>query len=79
MGNVTEPLKLAKREAILQAALELVAEKGLPNTFMSQISSMSQISRQARASAGVIYHYFESKDELLQTLYLRIKAYMGKA
>ena len=56
-----------KREAILQAALELVAENGLQHTPMSLISKRSQ------ASTGIIYHYFESKEDLLETLYWRIK------
>ena len=56
-----------KREAILQAALELVAENGLQHTPMSLISKRSQ------ASAGIIYHYFESKEDLLETLYWHIK------
>jgi AcrR family transcriptional regulator len=56
-----------KREAILQAALELVAENGLQHT------PMSLISKRSRASAGIIYHYFESKEDLLESLYWRIK------
>jgi AcrR family transcriptional regulator len=62
-----------KREAILQAALELVAENGLQHT------PMSLISKRSRASAGVIYHYFESKEDLLETLYWRIKKDMTRA
>jgi AcrR family transcriptional regulator len=62
-----------KREAILQAALELVAENGLQHT------PMSQISRRSGASAGIIYHYFEGKDDLLETLYWRIKRDMMQA
>jgi TetR/AcrR family transcriptional regulator, repressor of fatR-cypB operon len=62
-----------KREAILQAALELVAENGLQHT------PMSLISKRSRASAGIIYHYFESKEDLLETLYWRIKRDMTSA
>lgn len=62
-----------KREAILQAALELIARNGLQHT------PMSLISRHSGASAGVIYHYFESKEELLKSLYARVKADMGQA
>jgi len=65
--------KSAKREAILQAALELVAEHGFQHT------PMSLIAKRSKASAGIIYHYFASKDELLQSLYLRIKGAMGRA
>jgi AcrR family transcriptional regulator len=56
-----------KREAILRATLELVAENGLQHT------PMSLIAKRSGASAGIIYHYFESKEDLLETLYWRIK------
>src|SRR5262245_33740154 len=62
-----------KREAILQAALELIAEYGLQHT------PMSLISKHSRASAGIIYHYFESKEDLLETLQWRIKKDMTSA
>jgi AcrR family transcriptional regulator len=62
-----------KREAILQAALELVAENGLQHT------PMSLISKRSGASAGIIYHYFEGKDDLLASLYQRIKREMSRA
>src|SRR2546430_369822 len=65
--------KSDKREAILQAALELIAEHGFQHT------PMSLISKRAKASAGIIYHYFESKDDLLQSLYQRIKGDMARA
>jgi AcrR family transcriptional regulator len=55
-----------KREAIMQAVLEIVAEFGLQHT------PMSLISKRAGASAGVIYHYFESKGDLIQTIYARL-------
>lgn len=62
-----------KREAILRAALELVAENGLQHT------PMSLISRRSGASTGIIYHYFESKEDLLETLYWRIKREKARA
>lgn len=61
-----------KREAILQAMLELVAERGFHG------APMSLVARRAGASAGIIYHYFPSKDELIRALYLHVKAKMGK-
>jgi len=66
-------IKREKREAIFQATLELIAEHGFQHT------PMSLISKRSKASAGIIYHYFESKDVLLQSLYLRIKGDMGRA
>lgn len=65
--------KKEKREAILQTALELIATQGLQHT------PMSLISKHSGASAGVIYHYFESKEDLLASLYARVKGDMGRA
>ena len=62
-----------KRTAILHAALELAAEQGL------QHAPMSLIAKRARASAGIIYHYFASKQELLASLYYTIKSEMARA
>lgn len=62
-----------KREAILQATLDLVVEQGL------QHAPMSLISKRSGASAGIIYHYFESKEHLLASLYHSIKEDMGRA
>lgn len=61
-----------KREAILQAMLELVAERGFHD------APMSLVAKRAGASAGIIYHYFPGKDELIRALYLHVKEKMGK-
>jgi AcrR family transcriptional regulator len=61
-----------KREAILQAMLELVAERGFHD------APMSLVARRAGTSAGIIYHYFPSKDELIRALYLHVKGKMGR-
>jgi AcrR family transcriptional regulator len=61
-----------KREAILQAMLELVAERGFHD------APMSLVARRAGTSAGIIYHYFPSKDDLIRALYLHVKAKMGR-
>ena len=65
--------KVDKRESILRAALELIAERGFRQV------PMSLIAKQAGASAGIIYHYFESKDELIQELYRHVKADLSRA
>lgn len=57
-----------KRSAILEATLDLVAENGFHGTPMSQVAKRSGVS------AGIIYHYFENKDDLMQALYADIKA-----
>lgn len=56
-----------KREAILQATLKLVSEHGFHGT------AMSKVAREAGVSAGIIYHYFKNKDELLVQLYFEMK------
>jgi AcrR family transcriptional regulator len=61
-----------KREAILQAMLELVAERGFHD------APMSLVAERAGTSAGIIYHYFPSKDELIRALYLHVKAKLGR-
>jgi TetR/AcrR family transcriptional regulator, repressor of fatR-cypB operon len=55
-----------KREAILKAMLDLVVERGFHN------APMSVLAKRARASPGVIYHYFPSKDELIHAVYVRV-------
>ncbi len=65
--------KTDKRAAILQAALELIGEQGFQHT------PMSLIAKRAGASAGIIYHYFESKDDLIQALYRQVKSDLSRA
>jgi AcrR family transcriptional regulator len=64
---------LEKREAILQAAMELFAERGLHNT------PMSLIAKQSGASAGTIYHHFVDKDDLIHALYRHGKTMFYRA
>ena len=66
MQEEETPSKLDKREAILQATLEVMAEYGFDN------APMSLISKRSKASPGIIYHYFESKEVLVETVYNRI-------
>jgi AcrR family transcriptional regulator len=46
--------------------LEVVAERGFHD------APMSLIAERAGASAGVIYHHFASKEEIIQALYRRL-------
>ena len=50
------------QEKILTAALELFAQRGFHPT------SVSDIAKQAGVSKGLLYNYFESKDEVLVTI-----------
>ncbi len=71
--NTHMKIQSEKRQAVLDATLELVAENGLHNT------PMSQISKKAKVSAGAIYHYFESKEVLINQLYLELKKEIARA
>jgi len=51
--------KRSKRDEIVQAALELIANNGFHGT------PMSMIAEKAGVGAGTIYRYFESKDALM--------------
>lgn len=62
-----------KREAILQAALELFAERGFHGT------AMPLVAERAGAGAGTIYRYFESKEVLVNAVYQRWKGALHHA
>jgi AcrR family transcriptional regulator len=55
--------KKDKREAVVQAALELIAENGFHG------APMVLIAERARVAIGTIYLYFESKDDLIIETY----------
>jgi AcrR family transcriptional regulator len=55
--------KTCKRDEIIQAALEIIAEHGFHG------APMSMIAEKASVGAGTIYRYFESKDALIAVLY----------
>lgn len=56
-----------KRAKILAAALELFVERGFHST------PTSAISKRAGVSAGILFHYFKTKDDLIYTLFLETK------
>jgi AcrR family transcriptional regulator len=56
-----------KRTAILDATLRLISHHGFHGTAMSKVAA------EAGVSAGIIYHYFKSKDDLIDELYVTIK------
>jgi len=55
------------RAVIFQAALELIAEKGF------HAAPISLIAKRAGLSAGTIYVYFKSKDEMIHGLYQELE------
>jgi AcrR family transcriptional regulator len=62
-----------KRAAILETTLDLIALRGFHNT------PMSVVAKESGVSAGIIYHYFENKDQLIVELYKEIKANFFRA
>lgn len=58
MENITE-----KKKAIFESTLKLVKEHGFHGC------PMSMVAKNANVAAGTIYHYFESKDQLIYELY----------
>jgi AcrR family transcriptional regulator len=57
-----------KSDLILAAALELFVERGFYGT------SVPSVADRAGVAAGTIYHYFSSKEALVNALYKRWKA-----
>ena len=55
-----------KREAILAAALRLIARLGL------HAAPMSAVAREAGVAAGTLYLYFPSKEAMINALYLEM-------
>ncbi|RDJ27053.1 TetR/AcrR family transcriptional regulator [Bosea caraganae] len=69
---MARPLSEAKRDAILASAIKLVAAQGTG-------APTSGIARDAGLAEGTLFTYFASKDELLNQLYLELKADLGAA
>ncbi len=58
-----EPAKI--REMILESASKLFARFGMKKT------AVDEIARKSRLAKGTIYNYFESKDELIRSVFRR--------
>ena len=64
---MSSQLKLDKRELLLAAATQLFVERGFHAT------PTSAITKAAGVSAGILFHYFKTKDDLITELYVEIK------
>lgn len=60
-----------KREEIIKASLDLIAEHGFHG------APMAMIAEQAGVAAGTIYRYFENKDALIVALFREIDEKIG--
>jgi len=69
---VARPRSPDKQEAILAAAARALAEDGASATT-------ARIARLAGVAEGTVFTYFDSKDALLNALYLDLKAGMRDA
>lgn len=58
-----EEIRRQTRQQILNAAFELFASEGYSKT------SISAVARKAGISKGLIYHYFESKEAILEAIF----------
>jgi TetR/AcrR family transcriptional regulator, transcriptional repressor of aconitase len=63
MARVTQEHVDARRVSILDAAARLFARKGLNS------ATMADIAAEANLSAGAIYRYFGSKEELMRAVF----------
>lgn len=60
MPKVTEAHSAARRQQIIDAAYRCFARKGFHQT------TMREIYEEAELSPGAVYHYFDSKDAIIQ-------------
>jgi AcrR family transcriptional regulator len=64
MPKVTEEYSGARRQQIIDAAYRCFARKGFHQ------STMRDIYAEAGLSAGAVYHYFESKEDIIEASFL---------
>jgi len=70
---VARPKSEDKRNAILDAATRLFAERGLAAAPTSEISKLAGVAE------GTLFTYFETKDELINSLYRELKLELADA
>ena len=56
-----------KHHQLIEASIDLFAEKGFWNT------PTSQIAKHAGVATGTLFNYFPTKDDLIDAVYLRLK------
>jgi len=70
---MARPKSEDKRNAILDAATRLFAERGLT------AAPTSEISNQAGVAEGTLFTYFKTKDDLINSLYRELKLELADA
>ncbi|MGB0384387.1 MAG: TetR/AcrR family transcriptional regulator [Ardenticatenaceae bacterium] len=61
-----------KKQAIFDATLRLITERGFHAT------PTSLIAKEAGIATGTLYLYFDSKNDLLNKLYIKVKTHMAE-
>lgn len=69
---MARPKSEQKRDAIISAAIKIIARDGLS-------ASTADISKEAKVSNGTLFIYFETKNVLLNELYIQIKQEIANA
>jgi AcrR family transcriptional regulator len=69
---MARPRSDEKREAIMAAAIRIIASQGLS-------APTALIAKEAGVSNGALFTYFETKSDLINQLYLHLKAGMAHA
>src|ERR1700680_286115 len=70
---MARPKSEDKRNAVLDAATRVFAERGLT------AAPTSEISKQAGVAEGTLFTYFKTKDDLMNALYREIKLELADA
>ena len=70
---MARPKSEDKRNAILDAATRVIAERGL------SAAPTSEISKRAGVAEGTLFTYFKAKDDLINALYREIKLELADA
>jgi TetR/AcrR family fatty acid metabolism transcriptional regulator len=64
MATAAKPGAIDKRRVILDAAVRVFAKRGFHHCRVSDVAD------EAGVAYGLVYHYFRSKEEILNTLFL---------
>ncbi len=71
--NVQSKTRRTKRDAILRTVLRLVRDNGFHGVPISEVAAKSNVA------TGTIYHYFASKEDMINALFASIREKMGAA
>ncbi len=64
-----QKIKDERERSLLKAAFSLLKEKGLSHL------SFNELGKRAKVSHGLVYHYFENKDDLVKAMQEAVKGF----